>query len=143
MTKLLQRLSDPVKSGVYRAAHDLDIRAAAEGTAHDLADITLARGKSEILARIAKALGFPDWFGGNWDALEDSLTDLSWRQGWARIFLFEGARDSAADNDLGILIDVLSSAAEFWREQGRPFFAVFIDPENRLKLPDLYRAKSR
>jgi len=38
-----------------------------------------------------------------------------------------------------MLIDVLSSAAQFWAGQGRPFFAVFLDPQRRLKLKDLFR----
>ena len=32
-----------------------------------------------MLQRIASALGFPSWFGGNWDALFDCLADLSWQ----------------------------------------------------------------
>ena len=32
--------------------------------------------KKELHARIADALGFPDWYGHNLDALMDCLTDL-------------------------------------------------------------------
>ena len=32
--------------------------------------------KKELHARIAAALGFPDWYGHNLDALMDCLTDL-------------------------------------------------------------------
>ena len=92
-----------------------------------------------MLASIAASLGFPDWFGGNWDALEDCLTDLSWREGDAHVFLFS---HPSADDDLGILLDVLASAAEFWRERGQVFFAVFVDPGGTLKLPELYREKA-
>ena len=38
-----------------------------------------------------------------------------------------------------MLIDVLRSAAEYWAGRGRPFFALFIDPQKRLALADLYR----
>jgi len=33
---------------------------------------------------------------------------------------------------------VLCSAAQYWAERGKPFFAVFIDPEKKLE-PELYR----
>lgn len=41
----------------------------------DGADI---RDRAAMLAAIAEALSFPDWFGHNLDALHDCLTDLSW-----------------------------------------------------------------
>lgn len=140
MSKLLQRLSDPAKSGVYRAARDRDIRDALSGSGHDLARIALAPGKDAMLAATARALAFPDWFGGNWDALEDCLCDLSWRKDAARVILFSNA---APGDDLGILQDVLAASAQYWRERGRVFFAVFIDPSAALALPALYREKGR
>jgi hypothetical protein len=41
-------------------------------------DLAGVQEKSELLARIASAMKFPDSFGMNWDALADSLRDLSW-----------------------------------------------------------------
>jgi hypothetical protein len=77
----------------------------------------------------------PDWFGANWDALEDSLSDLP-DQGY--VLLFEGAQPG---DELGVLIDVLRSSAEWWTGRGKPFFAVFVDPARALPLPDLFREK--
>lgn len=37
-----------------------------------------AGGRLELLRALAQGLSFRDWFGWNWDALEDSLRDLSW-----------------------------------------------------------------
>jgi len=41
-------------------------------------DLAGCTDKATLLARFAAALHFPDWFGHNWDALSDCLTDLSW-----------------------------------------------------------------
>jgi RNAse (barnase) inhibitor barstar len=35
-------------------------------------------GREALFDAYARALDFPDWFGRNWDALWDLLTDLSW-----------------------------------------------------------------
>ncbi|MFJ6117178.1 barstar family protein [Streptomyces sp. NPDC092129] len=38
-------------------------------------DLDTVDDKAAFMERIAGALGLPDWFGRNWDALADSLTD--------------------------------------------------------------------
>lgn len=136
MSKLLERLQDASRSGVYRAGGDEAIRDATRGSRLDLATISLDGGKDAQLQRIAAALGFPDWFGQNWDALEDCLSDLSWREADGTVLVFTGF---TRNDDLGILLDVLASSAESWAERGKPFFAVFIDPRRSLELPPLYR----
>lgn len=140
MSKLLQRLQDPGKSGVYRATRADAIADALRGSKVSLARIALQgiTEKPALLRRIGSNLGFPDWFGENWDALEDCLTDLSWRHGQGHVLLFEGFEFLPAD-DVGVLIDVLVSAAEFWAGQGKPFFAVLIDPDRVVMLADLFR----
>ena len=135
MSKLLERLRDPVRSGVYRATKSDAI----DEAMRDAAQIDLKDG--DAARAIAKALRFPDWFGGNWDALEDCLSDLSWRPGDGHVLVFRNWQALSGD-DLGVLIDVLRSAAEFWSGRGRPFFAVLIDPEEKLTLPPLHRERA-
>ena len=139
MSKLRARLTDPERSGTYRAKHDRDIRDALSDGGFDVVAIALAGGKDAMLAAVSRSLAFPEWFGGNWDALEDCLTDLSWREDAPRVLLVSGA---ASGDELGILIDILSTAAEFWRERERAFFAVFIDPAGTIELPALYLEKA-
>jgi hypothetical protein len=140
MAKLIQRLQDAAKSGVYRASRPDAIEDALRGSELSLARIALqdVSGKTALLRRIAAKLGFPDWFGENWDALEDCLTDLSWREGEGHVLVLEGFQFLPAD-ELGVLIDVMSSAAEFWAARGKPFFAVLIDPDRALALASLYQ----
>jgi len=139
MSKLLQRLSDATKSGVYRAPHARDIEQAARGSALAVVRIPLAgaSAKGAVLERIAAALTFPDWFGGNWDALEDCLGDLSWMPASGHVLLFEDSAQVARD-ERGILVDILASTAAERSARGRPFFAVFLGDDPAL--PALYRA---
>jgi hypothetical protein len=140
MAKLLQRLQDAAKSGVYRASRVDAIEDALRGSKLSLARIALqdVTDKVALLRRIAARLSFPAWFGENWDALEDCLTDLSWREAEGNILVVEGFQFLPAE-DLGVLIDVMISAAKFWAGRGKPFFAVFIDPERTLALAGLYQ----
>jgi len=34
--------------------------------------------KQALIATLARQLGFPDYFGENWDALDECIGDLSW-----------------------------------------------------------------
>lgn len=131
MSKLLQRLRDPKRSGVYRTS---DARAILDATAGSRLDVVTVDAGGDLLQNIAKALAFPAWFGGNWDALEDSLGDLSWRKGEGHVLVFTGD-----PKERQLLIDVLRSSAEYWAGRGKPFFAVFVDPPGKLPLPALYR----
>lgn len=130
--KLIQRLQDASRSGAYRVSRVDEVEDALKGSNLSLVRVRFA-DKAQLLKNIASALNFPDWFGHNWDALEDCLTDLSWRDAPGHVLLLEGGAD------IGMLSDVLESAAQFWAGQGRPFFAVFVDPHRRLRLKDLFR----
>lgn len=137
MSKLLERLMDPARSGVYRVGRVDEVVEAAGSSGLDVSRIA-APAKADLLQQMAKQLAFPNWFGGNWDALEDCLIDLSWREAAGYVLVLEEFQTLPAE-DLAILLDVLRSAAAFWADQGRPFFAVFIDPSRTLKVPDLFR----
>ena len=140
MSKLLQRLSDAAKSGVYKTSRIDEILAATRGSGLRVARIGLsgAKDRDAVLARVAAVLEFPKWFGGNWDALEDSLSDLSWIETCGHVLIIEGARD-VPPTERGTLVDILASAAASWAGRKRPFFAVFLDGES--PLPDLYNDK--
>ena len=136
----MQRLSDASKSGVYRASRADEILDATQGSALQVSRIDLAGAadKQALMQRIARVLEFPRWCGGNWDALEDCLCDLSWSKSGGHVLLIEAAVDLPTD-ERGILIDILASAATSWAERKRPFFAVFLDGSPTL--PELYKSR--
>jgi len=125
------------RSGVYRASDSARL-APAGAAGLDRVSISLAgvTAKDALLERFAAALAFPDWFGGNWDALEDCLGDLSWRAETAHLLVIEGfeALQTAARDDFRVLLDLLADIADDWSAQGRDFCVIFIDPERRLGL---------
>jgi hypothetical protein len=85
-------------------------------------DLAGCQDKAGFLARIAAALGFPAWFGANWDALYDCLTDLSWRQGPGWVLILENAHDlrQAAPEALDTALAIMADAAVAWDERGLP-----------------------
>lgn len=127
-------LADPSLSGVYVVEADgaADFLAAALALDFVAVSIDLAGSteKAQALARIAAALEFPDWFGGNWDALADCLADLSWRPAAGYLLLFEHAqqwRDAepeAFDTTLGII----EEASRGWAAQHTPFWGLVPTP---------------
>jgi hypothetical protein len=136
MSKLLERLRDAKRSGVYRVTRRDALDDAVRGSRIDVAEIDLAGG--DALEALARGLSFPAWFGNNWDALEDCLGDLSWRSGEAHVLVLRNAAALARD-DFGVLLDVLRVSAEYWLERGKPFFAVLLDPQAQFGLPALHR----
>ncbi|MGW8182626.1 MAG: barstar family protein [Burkholderiales bacterium] len=117
------------RSGVYLAPADTSaIRAAA--TRGSLAwaelDSAAARSKDQFLAACARDLGFPDWFGGNWDALADCLQDRSWQPAPGLVVLWRGASRFAATapDDFATALEIFRDAATYWKERGRLFIAL-------------------
>ena len=67
--------------------------------------------KDDLIQLFAKHLHFPDWFGGNMDALYDCLTDLEEPthvilHNYAGPNTFREALLDAADTDLGFSITI-------------------------------------
>ncbi len=130
MSKLRERLQDASRSGVYRATAAQAIEEAVHGTGFNVGRISLAAaaGKQAMLEQIARALAFPDWFGGNWDALDESLRDLSWLDASGHVLVVEGGEVLWRRNPelAGTLVSVWTGAAAVWAAKGIPFHLCFV-----------------
>lgn len=130
MPTLDARLRDLERAGPYIAPPDLDAVAKAAkkaGLALLRVDLKGVHDKQDLLEAIATALKFPEWFGDNWDALEDCLTDLSWLKARGYVLVLEHCAELGkhAPRELDVAVDVFESVAEYWQEQNRPFWALF------------------
>jgi len=85
-------------------------------------DLAGCEDKAGFLERIAAALGFPAWFGDNWDAFYDCLADLSWRPGQGWVLILENVHDLrlTAPDVLDTALAIMGDAALAWEERGLP-----------------------
>ncbi|GGK16565.1 barstar family protein [Luteimonas terricola] len=107
------------RAALVEAANALDFTVAA-------ANLAAADDKDALLEQIAEALQFPATFGGNWDALVDSLGDLSWLPAPGYVLLLDHCTDlrDAAPDDFATLLDILDEAASAHARAGVPFWAL-------------------
>ncbi len=56
-------------------------------------DATTIKADDDLLDAIATALRFPDYFGGNWDAFDECLRDMSWAPAAGYVLTVKGAEE--------------------------------------------------
>src|SRR5690606_15638938 len=125
-------LADPAMAGAYlvdqREQEAYAEAAAMLGFAAAAVNFSGCRDKADALCRFARALRFPEWFGHNWDALADCLSDLSWMPADRYLLLLTGT-DAWRRTDresFDITLEVLEQAAEGWKAERVPFWALVL-----------------
>jgi hypothetical protein len=91
-------------------------------------DLEGVKGKTALLAGLARVFKFPSWFGHNWDALADCLDDLEWLRGSGYLLVLENplGMSNAAPKDFALVLDILAHAARKWGERGTPFWVFLV-----------------
>lgn len=124
-------------NGVYRLPRQ-DVAEDRAGLRVVAADLRRARGKKAALRVLAGAFSAPAGFGGNWDALNDMLQDLSWLSGREQgvVLRLSGTAgfSAAAPEDFALLLEILAEAAAYWRGKKR-VFVVFCDAAGLPEFP--------
>ncbi len=103
MTTFLSRHDEADDHIFTLIAHGADVRIVRAGT-----------DKRSVLQGFDDALGLPDWFGHNWDALVDALRELSTDEDRRIELVLDHAhalRETNPDT-YAVLVDILEQVAE-------------------------------
>lgn len=91
-------------------------------------DGTTVESKQDLMSALSEALELPDYFGGNWDALDEVLRDLGWLEASGHVLVVSGAaglREREPELVMG-LTESWSFSAERWIGDEVPFHLVLV-----------------
>jgi RNAse (barnase) inhibitor barstar len=140
---------DPARcpSGVYLidgAQRDRIVRGDAFPPRLHLAvlDRKIASSREALFAEIARTMRFPAYFGHNWDAVYDCLTDLRWLTADGYALVFDGFNILARNEpeQWQILLNLLCDACAFWQPLPRPMYALLHDPGDAMLVAPAFPA---
>jgi hypothetical protein len=128
-------LLDGARSGIYSApaaSAGLEQSARENGFAWFELDLSGVAAKTALLVRCQTVFALPSAFGHNWDALADSLEDLSWHPARGYLVLVTNGGEVALNSpqDLAAALEIFAAAARYWMTKGR-LFMVLLDAQTR------------
>jgi hypothetical protein len=95
--------------------------------------------KSEQLFQaLYQLLWLPGYFGFNWNALQDCLTDLSWIRE-RKVVLEHAELPKIPEADLKIYLEILRDAVLDWKHGDDHSFEVVFNAEDRNRVIELLR----
>jgi len=92
---------------------------------------TLSTGKflnrETLLQSLALSLGFPDYFGNNWDAAYDCLTDRNWPTGSRMVLILDLRGMSSIDDHALLQFDsLIDDSVCYWETRKVALYALVI-----------------
>jgi RNAse (barnase) inhibitor barstar len=83
-----------------------------------------------VLKQLGEALNFPDWYGANFDALHDCLTDPDWVPDTGLVLFLTGTASLHKGDPDGFatLIEVFQAVAGELGRRGIPFWVLLDSP---------------
>ncbi|MBL3582063.1 barstar family protein [Oleidesulfovibrio alaskensis] len=85
------------------------------------------KSKLDLMIEIEKVMQFPDYFGRNWDALEECMQDMKWLPAKHYILIIHDAEDCWKNipEVVYTLIEIWVDSALYWRKRETAFHLVF------------------
>ena len=75
--------------------------------------------KEQLLSSMKEGLSLPDYFGMNWDALDEVLQDLSWLEGIKTVEItFTNSNmilSADTDENKAIFREIMDSTVDYWK----------------------------
>ena len=97
--------------------------------------------KSEqLLQALYQLLWLPGYFGFNWNALYDCLTDFSWIRE-KRVVLEHARLPDIPEAELKIYLEVLRDAVVDWKEEDAHCFEVVFNGHDRERVVEMLQAR--
>ena len=109
------------------------------------ADAVLMMNYESSLRELTAVFQFPDYFGKNYNALKECITDLDWLPAEGYLFVIKNSANLMIEepgHDLGVLLRILSEAGEEWadpyiewwaeKREGLPFHTILQMSEDEM-----------
>ena len=116
-------------SGLYTVGSsevfdDVGRKASTSGLHYVYIDLARVADKQAFLKVLAEKLDLPAHFGGNWDALKDSLTDMPADAGY--VIALDNIRDFSQADPKSMLIarNIFKYTAGYWKKQAISFYVL-------------------
>lgn len=76
-----------------------------------------------LINQLNQGFSFPDYFGQNWNAVDECLGDLSWlsAKGYCCLLINAQKLQILDQRVFELFLDVFQCAGEIWRKDGIPF----------------------
>lgn len=116
-------------SGLFTVGGDSDFdkigrAAAACGLNYVYIDLISVADKQAFLEIMVEKLDFPGYFGMNWDAFKDSLTNLPVGGGYVIALDNTRGYEQAAPGDMHLARNIFKYTAGYWKKQAISFFVL-------------------
>jgi len=130
-TEALRDLIEAERGGVFFAPQHLsvkDVQSAAKqaGFAFFHIEGKAISRKEQLLNHAATAMHFPDYDGGNWDAFEECVTDLSWVEAEGCVLYYDhfDALQANHPEQLETFVEIMKDAVRELKADGRTMIAL-------------------
>lgn len=113
-------------SGPVRKNSLIKKAAAGNNLNYTIIDTKKVIDKNSFLYTMEHSLDFPAYFGMNWDALSENLTDMSWKPASGYVLVLTNFRAVRGNigSDLEIINRIFDSTVQYWKERGSGFYII-------------------